>query len=537
MTTPAATRRNLPLLVLVAVLSGCLGPGPTATPSPSTRSTPLITPTARPTATPVKPSTFPLAVVTGITNLKSAITVSELTKLAGSGKLTLPCGVTVSRPALSSTKPCVAADEIAAAIAADQKLIALLPPGLVEPATKVLPIAGKGPFGLFGPDLFGDKTARALPYPVVGVGNVSGANPLKPGWIAYNASQVWTLTSVGSMCADRLGAYQAITLGKGWDWVFTGGTARYTGGPFLNPNPPPGISVFPIIRALDTGHPGTMASITKRSDVALGDHKCPILPTSQWAPSLNGPPSLAVPEELLPRWKSLLGIDAVFLAADHQSDRGVAGIASTVRLLDKHKIPHTGLGMNLDQALAPAYVTVAGLKVAFVSWNEVTGPAHAGPTTPGVAWLTQGNVDAALSKARAGGADVIICDPQWWGGDEYDPDLWASHMRALGWMDQAGCDQVIGGGLHVAGGMFLRQHKNGVSLVDAGPGNYMYGQPWWQETQEGVILDMTFRGKTLVNVRLHPYVMLLEARPSLTDPLGNGHYVLERIWKNSTIKY
>jgi hypothetical protein len=40
-----------------------------------------------------------------------------------------------------------------------------------------------------------------------------------------------------------------------------------------------------------------------------------------------------------------------------------------------------------------------------------------------------------------------------------------------------------------------------------------------------------------VNVRLHPYVMLLEARPSLTDPLGDGHYVLERIWKSSTVKY
>src|SRR5256885_10012143 len=59
--------------------------------------------------------------------------------------------------------------------------------------------------------------------------------------IAYHASHVWTLTSVGSMCADRLGAFQAVTLGKGWYWVFDGGTARYTGGPFLNPNPPPGI--------------------------------------------------------------------------------------------------------------------------------------------------------------------------------------------------------------------------------------------------------------------------------------------------------
>jgi hypothetical protein len=65
----------------------------------------------------------------------------------------------------------------------------------------------------------------------------------------------------------------------------------------------------------------------------------------------------------------------------------------------------------------------------------------------------------------------------------------------------------------------------------------MYGQPWWQETQEGIILDMSFRGTTLVNVRVHPYVMVESARASLTDPEGDGHYVLERIWAVSELDY
>ena len=56
-------------------------------------------------------------------------------------------------------------------------------------------------------------------------------------------------------------------------------------------------------------------------------------------------------------------------------------------------------------------------------------------------------------------------------------------------------------------------------------------------TYIGVILDMTFRGKTLVNVRFHPYVMILSARAALTEPEGDGHYVLERIWKASQIDY
>ena len=148
-----------------------------------------------------------------------------------------------------------------------------------------------------------------------------------------------------------------------------------------------------------------------------------------------------------------------------------------------------------------------------------------------------GEVDAAVDRARAAGADVVICNPQWWGGDEYHPDLFASQEEAVVWMDEAGCDQIVAGGLHLSGSMFLRERPTGVSVINAGPGNYMYGQPWWQETQEGIILDMTFSGTTLVQVRLHPYVMVESARASLTDPEGDGHYVLERIWAGSEVDY
>jgi hypothetical protein len=528
---PPASLPGVTAIAVVTLLVGCASPSPSLLPSLS--ATPTLQPS--PTATPIPPVTFPLAVVTGLTNLKATITLDELVTLARRAQLVVPCGVTVNQPELTATAPCVAADQIAANLRTDQKLVALLPPGLVEPATKVLSIAGEGPFGLFGPDLFGDPEARALPYPVIGSTPADGPEALDPSWIAYDASQTWTLTAIGSLCADRVAAYQAVTLGKGWDWPFSGGTATYTGAPFLNPNPPAGISRYPIVEPVETGNDGVAASISKRSDVALADHKCPILPNEDWAPSSSY--SLSVPEAVLTRWKDFLGIDAAYLAADHQSDKGVAGIRSTLQILDEHGLPHTGLGMNLDQALEPAYVEVAGLKVAFVSWNEVTGPTHAGPTTPGVAWLTQANVDAAVGRARAGGGDLVICDPQWWGGDEYHPDLWPTQQAAVGWMDEAGCDQIVGGGLHVTGGLFLRDRPNGVSLIDAGPGNYMYGQPWWQQTQEGVILDMAFRGETLVNVRFRPYVMVLNARPSLIDPEADGHYVLERIWKTSEVDY
>jgi hypothetical protein len=69
----------------------------------------------------------------------------------------------------------------------------------------------------------------------------------------------------------------------------------------------------------------------------------------------------------------------------------------------------------------------------------------------------------------------------------------------------------------------------------ASEGNFLFGQRWAQPVQEGVILEMAFRGADLVNVRLHPYIMLRQAQASLIDPETDGRYVLGRIWKYAEI--
>lgn len=529
--------RRFALGAVAAAVAGC---GSTATPTPqlsTPQATPPPTATATPSPTAVVPVEFPLAVVTGITNLKAAVTVDELEALAGADELVLPCGVDVVSPAISTTAACTAADEIATVLQAAQTRVALLPPGLVEPATKVLRIAGDGPFGLFGPDLFGDPEARALPYPVTG-----SAMPDDPaldvGWTAYDASEVWTLTNLGSLCADRGAAHQTVTLGKGWHWAFNGGTAEYSGPAEVDqPDPPPFPPQGPQypVNPIETGNEGVTSAIVKRSDVAIADHECPILPDGQWQPATGASVSLSVPEAIIHEWQDTLGLDVLYLAANHLSDRGVSGIQSTLQLLDAYGLPQTGLGMDLDEALAPVFVEVAGLTVGVVAFNDVPGSTVAAPGTPGVAWITEENISAGVQRARDGGADLVICAPQWWGGAEYHDDLWPVQAEQLGWFDAAGCDHVIGSGTHVAGPLLVRRDADGWNTVLVSPGNYMFGQGWWQETQEGVILDLAFRGAELVNVRLHPTVQILQARPALLDPQGDGSYVLERIWKYATL--
>ena len=115
------------------------------------------------------------------------------------------------------------------------------------------------------------------------------------------------------------------------------------------------------MRPVDTGNAGATPAILKRSDIAIADHECPIMPDDNWKPNDKGTALVfAVPEAEVVAWEEMLGLDAVYLAANHMSDRGVAGIRSTIKILDKHKLPHTGLGMNLDEGLEPAYLEVAG---------------------------------------------------------------------------------------------------------------------------------------------------------------------------------
>ncbi|NJD29908.1 MAG: CapA family protein [Chloroflexi bacterium] len=427
---------------------------------------------------------------------------------------------------------CVPADDIADSIRQDQSMVALLPAGLVEPATKVLPIGGDGPFGLGGADLFGSAEARGQDYPVVG--QPSGAVALPADWVAYDAGDVWTLVSLGGSCLDRNVAWAALELGYGWDWVVDGGTARYRD-IRLHPNPPSGVSRELVVDAVPSGNRGAVPRLVSGADVTLDDFDCTV--TKDWRPNYGRSLFFSTSADVLPLLRSKLGIDVMKVAGNHSTDRGTAGIRETLRHLDDVGILGVGVGRNLDEALEPVYVDVAGLKVAFVSWNAVPGSIEADADTGGVAWLRKANVFESVRRAREAGADLVLCAPEWWGGAEYHMDLRPSQVRQLGWFDEAGCDHVLGHGTHLAGPIVLRPpDADGAQAVVVSQGNYLFGQDWWQEVQEGIIVELAFRGAELANLRLHPYIMLEAAQASLTDPEGDGRHVLRRVWRHSEVE-
>ncbi|MGI8871157.1 MAG: hypothetical protein ACR2KI_00970, partial [Candidatus Limnocylindria bacterium] len=80
--------------------------------------------------------------------------MAELAQLARSGRIFTPCDVAIVQPAdlAVSGGSCLPTNQIASRIAGEPGAIGLLPPGLVEVKTKVLPVDGA--------DLFGSAQAR-----------------------------------------------------------------------------------------------------------------------------------------------------------------------------------------------------------------------------------------------------------------------------------------------------------------------------------------------------------------------------------------
>ncbi len=485
---------------------------PSSSSAPSATPSPTSTPTPEPTPTRAPDVEVPLAVVTGYTNTRASVTAAEVEAGVEADTMIQACELF---SAMNPVPRCLEATEIVPHLIANPEELALLPAGLVVPTIKVLPVDGA--------DLFGNAEARSKSYPFTTV--IEGP---PDGW-AYDPAEIRTLMSLGDSCPDRGVAFAAITQGRGWDWVFGGGTAAYNA---VYPNPVPEGFVgngFNIVDAARSGNEGAVAELVSGADITLDDFECPVVDDF----TVNDGVVFSIDPEVLPRLRDTYGVDVATLAANHLFDRGTAGFLETLEQFEAAGIPTTGAGPDLAAALEPALLDVNGMTFGFVAFNEIPGSLEAGPDQPGVVWLRDENVTEAVALAREG-ADLVICVPQWWGGGEYHAQFLGDMRRQQAFFFEAGCDHVIGHGTHWSGPIEITPTDDGDhSLTMVSHGNFLFGQEWSQQTQEGVLLELAFRGTELAQARMHPYIMLEQAQTNLTDPETDGTYVLDRIYEAS----
>jgi len=505
---------------------------PSGAPSPSTGTDTSSGATASPSAAPASPSASPSATavapgppeeiaIVPVTQYRSTATATSRKEVADvlAGKSTryealeLVSGETDEiLAALGAERPsdasrlveAASAKALSADLAKHRKRLAFLRADAVGPSVRALAWGDKT---LFGVGRITDLAAWPL----------TATLPAAAAGTAFDAGATWTLFAGGDIMLDR-GVAQTLKIkGKGADFPFDGGTAditsRYCCSSFG----------WDLPRTVRTGGAGSMRDLIEGADLAIANFENPAPNTFRYHTS--GTVFSADPK--LIKGLANAGIDWVGLANNHIGDAGGAGITQTIKNLKTYGIASSGAGKDLTAARKPAMLKTHGVTVAMLAYDTIAGYYAAGKTKAGSAKLTAKTVKADVAAARKAGADVVIVFPHW--GTEYDPTPFAGQKALAQAAIDAGADMVIGNHAHWAGAVQVYKGKP----IWYALGNFVFDQTWSEPTMEGVTLELTFRGKALVQARMRPHIILDKAQPNLLDPAGDGRVVTGQVYDAS----
>jgi hypothetical protein len=388
-------------------------------------------------------------------------------------------------------------------LAAHRKRLGILRAVDVDPSVRAL--------GWDGRFLFGAHRARA--------NDAWGLTAQLPSSGAgFDPSTTWTLVAGGDIMLDR-GVAQTLTVkGKGADFPFDGGTADITG---TCRNCSPLGWDTPYTKR--TGNAGAVRDLIKSADLAIANFENPAPDAFRY--HTRGTVFSANPK--LIAGLAYAGIDWVGIANNHIRDAGGVGILQTIANLRKQGIATSGAGANLAAARKPTILTVDGVKVAFLAYDTIAKSYAATATRAGSAQMSAKVLRTDVAAARTAGAQLVIVFPHW--GTEYDPTPFAGQQALAHAAIDAGADLVIGNHAHWAGAVEVYEGKP----IWYALGNFVFDQTWSIPTMEGVTLELTFRGATLVQARMRPHIILDKAQPNFLDPAGDGRMVLGQVYDAS----
>jgi Bacterial capsule synthesis protein PGA_cap len=368
--------------------------------------------------------------------------------------------------------------------------------------------------GWGGTALFGvDRVRRTSDWPLTArLPRTPGSGP------AFDAGATWTLVAGGDILLDR-GVAKAVKLqGKGVDFPFAGGTAEITG--HCKDCSPLG---WDLPYTKRTGNAGAVRHLLRSADLAVANFENPA--PDSFSYHTHGTVFSADPALIVGLRNA--GIDAVSIANNHIGDAGRLGVVQTRRNLARDGIAAAGAGGNAAEAHRPAMLHAGGVTVALLGYDSIAASYTAGASKPGSARLSAAALRADIAAARGAGAQVVIVYPHW--GTEYDPTPFGGQRTLAKAAIDAGADMVIGNHAHWAGAVEVYKGKP----IWYALGNFVFDQTWSEPTMEGMTLELTFRGRTLVQAWMHPHLILDGAQPNLLDPTGSGRVVIGQVFAAS----
>ncbi|MCD6401729.1 MAG: CapA family protein [Anaerolineales bacterium] len=196
------------------------------------------------------------------------------------------------------------------------------------------------------------------------------------------------------------------------------------------------------------------------------------------------------------------GFDMLNVATNHIKNCGLTNCGDraffdTLANLRRVGIAPVGAGLNLEKALEPVIIQIKGVRFGFVALGEIEKNAFASENTPGIAVLTDENLIKAIKKAK-GNSDVVIVMPHWGSDYSHTPNYRQLHFAQIA--VDAGADLVVGDHAHVIQGYQMMDDVP----VFYGLGSFVFDQDWSLETQQGLMLTITFEGPEYQGFKITP---------------------------------
>jgi len=214
------------------------------------------------------------------------------------------------------------------------------------------------------------------------------------------------------------------------------------------------------------------------------------------------------------------GFDIVSLANNHFGDQEIAGMRFTFSHLHKNGIEYIGAGENEAGARKPKIIERNGVKFAFLGYDDTRSSSHNGymatSEKPGIARLNEENLKQDINTARKI-AHVVIVSIHW--GIEYERSPTERQKTLAHLAIDSGASLVLGHHPHVI--QPSEEYKDGYIFYSLG--NFVFDQMWSEETRNGLIARIYFKGRMITKVETIEVIIFDSHQPRPVVPQTSGN--------------
>jgi poly-gamma-glutamate synthesis protein (capsule biosynthesis protein) len=226
------------------------------------------------------------------------------------------------------------------------------------------------------------------------------------------------------------------------------------------------------------------ASLTSSADITFGNLESPLI---------NNCPTTSIGMVFCGRKEAVEGLkfggfDVLSIANNHILNHGQEGRRQTMELLDK-----SGIAAASDQLITKQF---GNITFGFLAFDLVTYPKA----------LVVEEV-----KKNANKVDILIVSLHW--GAEYQKEPTSTQRQLARQIIDAGAKVIVGHHPHVT--QPTEKYHDG--LIFYSLGNFVFDQPWSEETKKGKIAKVIFEGKKIKSFEEIPIYIEDYSQPQIAQ--------------------